>query len=152
MVDQKADPKVDPKSIIIQAIKAINSHDIEGCIRLASPDCEFMSATRTFRGHGELRTLMENYFSATSDTQLTVDRVLADGSTVVVELTDRESHTGNLKTQSGVIPPTGKRFTLSGIVVATVEGDRIVRWREYWDRMHFVQQLGLMPMRSSPSA
>jgi ketosteroid isomerase-like protein len=40
---------------------------------------------------------------------------------------------------------TGRRVELRGVVVAEFEGDRIRRFRQYWNEVELLDGLGLLP-------
>jgi len=41
--------------------------------------------------------------------------------------------------------PTGRRFALRGATVADFDGDRISEFRQYWDEVSLIEQLGSLP-------
>ena len=43
------------------------------------------------------------------------------------------------------IEPSGLRFTLHGVTVAEFDGNRICRFRQYWDEAELLAQIGLLP-------
>jgi hypothetical protein len=61
---------------------------------------------------------------------LKADQTFVEGSTVIVQFTHQETNTGPLRSEAGVIPATGKQFTLSGAFVVRVEGEQIAEWYE----------------------
>lgn len=80
--------------------------------------------------------------SAFPDIQDTVEDQLADGDKVVTRITSRGTHQGELMG----IPPTGKRYSITAIVIDRIIGGRIVeRWAQF-DQLSMLQQLGVVPM------
>jgi hypothetical protein len=43
------------------------------------------------------------------------------------------------------LDPTGRRVELRGVLIAEFEGDRIKRFRQYWDEVALLEGLGLLP-------
>ena len=67
------------------------------------------------------------------------------GDKVIFEWSGGGTHTGPLATLSGqVIPPTGKRGKINGVLISQVKGGKIVSEKTYWDQMELMKQLGLM--------
>lgn len=72
------------------------------------------------------------------DLHVTIEDIIAEGDRVVVRNTWRGTHTGPLLG----IPPTGKSFTFTGIVIWRIADGRICeRWATL-DQLGLRQQLG----------
>jgi hypothetical protein len=70
-----------------------------------------------------------------------VEAQVAEGDLVVSRLEIAGTHLG----ESQGVPPTGKRFTIAGMVMRRIAGGKIV---ERWDNLDWLgvyQQLGLIP-------
>lgn len=88
-----------------------------------------------------LKQLIASFRHAAPDLHFTIDDMLAEGDRVVTRWTAQGTHQGELMG----VPPTGKRITVTAIVI-----DRIVdgRFVEHWagrDDLGMYQQLGLIP-------
>jgi steroid delta-isomerase-like uncharacterized protein len=88
-----------------------------------------------------LKQLIATFRKASPDLHFTIDDMLAEGDRVVTRWTARGTHQGELMG----VPPTGKRITVTAIVI-----DRIVdgKFVEHWagrDDLGMYQQLGLIP-------
>jgi hypothetical protein len=56
------------------------------------------------------------------------------------------THTGAIELNDEVrLEPTGRRVELRGVLIAEFDGDRIKRFRQYWDEVALLDGLGLMP-------
>ena len=76
----------------------------------------------------------------------TVERILVDGDTVIVEFRSDQTNSGPLPLPSGeTLPATGRRIALRGISISDVMDGQITRETFYWDSVLFATQLGLMP-------
>ena len=82
--------------------------------------CEMM---RAIRGH------------PLPDVTGTVDNAVATGSTVVLEVTWRDTHTGPLAGPSGTVAATGKRQTTRAGWVMNIEQGQITQSRHYFDML-----------------
>jgi steroid delta-isomerase-like uncharacterized protein len=104
-----------------------------------------------FRGKDGARKYNENWANGFPDGRVTIDRVHADGDTVVVEFTGRGTHTGTLATSMGDIPATGRSMTLKLCDVIEFRDGLIVRQRSYFDTGSMMAQLGLLPAQAATS-
>ena len=75
----------------------------------------------------DLRFLPEAYFT--------------DGDAVIVSWTMQGTHRGTFQG----IPPTGRAFTVPGIIIAHVAGGKIQDIRGVFDGLGLLQQLGVVP-------
>ena len=55
------------------------------------------------------------------------------------------AHSGALELEDLRPDPTGRRLELRGMLIAEFEGDRIKRFRQYWDEVALLERLGLLP-------
>jgi len=84
------------------------------------------------------------------DFHLTIEDVIADQDQVVVRLTARGTNTGDLGAPVPH-PATGRHVTITGNVIARVEGGQFV---EIWHQVGWLglfQQLGLIPLPGQAS-
>lgn len=75
------------------------------------------------------------------DFHATVDDVIAEGDKVVLRLTVRGTHQGELMG----IAPTGRRVEMSGIDIARVADGKLAELWSNFDQMGMMQQLGVVP-------
>ncbi len=88
---------------------------------------------------GILATLRKAF----SGFQFTIDEFIGEGDTDAIRYTIRGTHTGQLPNMP--IPPTGKKVTVTGMVmVRTVAGKSVEEW-DYVDMLGLMQQLGVAP-------
>ena len=96
-----------------------------------------------FHGPEGSRQSNRLWAEAFPDGRVTVDRVVAAGPYVVVEITGRGTHTGTLTSPAGSIPATGRSVTLQLCDVYEF-GDGKARSRHtYFDSGSLLAQLGL---------
>jgi predicted ester cyclase len=89
----------------------------------------------------DLAAQMQMQRVAVPDVQIRVLDQVGEGDLVVSRLEITGTHLGDWQG----IPPTGKRFTMSGLVMRHIHDGRIV---ERWDNLDWLgafQQLGLIP-------
>ena len=99
--------------------------------------------------HGSMGTMNREQFlqlhrafiSAFPESEATIDDLIAESDKVVTRYTIRTTHQGDFQG----IPPTGKKVTLTGIVISRFEGGQEIEAWEEMDMLGFMQQLGVIP-------
>ena len=79
--------------------------------------------------------------AAFSDGGITIEDTIAEGDKVVVRWTMHGTHIGEF----WGIPPTGKKFTMSGISIYRIEDGKIVEDWANSDTLGMMRQLGVIP-------
>ena len=70
--------------------------------------------------------------------------VVSEGDRVLVQWTASGTHAERLATVTGeTIPPTRRRATVSGAMVAEARNGKLVRGWFYWDQLALLSQLGI---------
>ncbi len=82
--------------------------------------------------------------TAFPDLHLTIEEQIAEGDQVVTRWTSRGTHTGDL-VKPMPLPATGKRVTISGIVIARCAGGKGIELWHLADTLSAMQQLGVIP-------
>ncbi len=85
------------------------------------------------------------YFAAIPDLHATIDDLVAEGDKVVVRYTVEGTQQGELPG----VPPTGKRFRISGISIYRLAEGKIAEQWEQMDMLGLMQQLGVIPAPGS---
>jgi SnoaL-like polyketide cyclase len=95
----------------------------------------------------DLAADLANRAAAFSEIDLTLDPVDAVGDKLIAEWRVAATHSGLLTLDEDVaLEPTGRRIELRGVVIAEFEGDRIRRFRHYWNEVELLDGLGLLPL------
>jgi steroid delta-isomerase-like uncharacterized protein len=120
---------------------ALNERDYEQAAALFSDDCEFVSVASgvRFTGTDSMLHGLREFAEAFPDWAVEVATVVTSGRYVATEWKTTGTQEGVFRGES----PTGIRFRRDGCSVAEVEGERIVRYRDYYDRATLLEQLGL---------
>ncbi len=90
----------------------------------------------------DLVAVMRTQRSAVPDLEIRVLDQVAEADRVVSRLEIAGTHLGEWQG----IPPTGRRFTITGMVMRRIAGDRIVERWDSLDWMGVYQQLGLITL------
>ena len=88
-----------------------------------------------------LKMYVSSFLTAFPDLHFTIDDLLAEGDKVLWRFTAQATHTGPLMN----IPPTGKRTTVTGMVLFRVANDKIA---EVWvniDTLGMLQAIDVIP-------
>jgi steroid delta-isomerase-like uncharacterized protein len=125
-------------------IDGLNRHDMDEWAACLSSDftADYPSAKGLNAAYA--RGFNESFFPAFPDLHFDVERVLADGDVVVIAWTATGTHLGALEGPNGaVIPPTGKKGVVNGVLISEVRDGKIVRERTYWNLLDLLTQLGV---------
>jgi steroid delta-isomerase-like uncharacterized protein len=93
------------------------------------------------RGPEGQKRFIGMYRAAFPDIQMTIEDMTAEGDRVAVRWTGRGTHTGELMG----MPATGKRATVTGILIDRIAGGKIAESWGNFDALGMLQQLGVVP-------
>jgi steroid delta-isomerase-like uncharacterized protein len=88
-----------------------------------------------------LKQWLSMYLAAFPDVHWTIEEQIAEGDKVVTRFTWHGTHLGDFIG----IPPTGRQVTVSGVVIDTLNGGKLVDSRMLMDALTLMQQLGVIP-------
>ncbi len=88
-----------------------------------------------------LKGYVSSFLTAFPDLHFTIDDLLAEGDKVLWRFTSQATHTGPLMN----IPPTGKRATVTGMVLFRVTNDKIAEVWVNFDTLGMLQAIGVIP-------
>ena len=131
-----------PEEVVRDLYDAFNARDFERAAALfADPRVyESIASGAVSRTGADVAAGLRVWATAFPDGAVAITNVIAVGPWVVVEWTAQGTQTGPLRGQ----PPSGRRFERRGCAVAEVADEKIVRYRDYFDRAQMYEQLGLM--------
>ena len=140
--------KIAPEQLV-QAAKApliaYNNKDWQAARACLTPDFVYdeVATHRKVQGIDEVLTLWKGWAAAFPDSKATFHSAHVSGSTVVIELTWKGTHTGPLETPDGPIAATGKKIDMRACNVLEIAGEKAQLQRQYFDMATMMQQLGL---------
>jgi len=135
----------DGGAVVQKFFEAMNDHDLDQVVSVASEDIEFVdvAAGEEIHGREQWRRYCGRYLKAFPDLRLEQTNVLAVGDWAVVEAIAHGRHDGALEIPAGTIPPTGREVKVKFCFVARARDGQIVDSREYYDALTLMTQLGL---------
>lgn len=133
-----------PESIVEGMFDSLNARDYARAAGAIAEHCEWQSvaAESTHRGPGAIVAGLREFVAAFPDWRADVKSVTAAGDMVVIEW----DSSGTFQNPFRGRKANGKRFRRRGCSVAEVEGGKIVRYRDYYDRATLLQQLDLIDL------
>ena len=133
------------KEIALSLIEALNARDLSLWSRHLSEDYTAehpgvsvpLDRNRSIAYH-------QRFVTAFPGIRFEVLGILAEGDRVLIQWTGSGTHNERLATVTGeTIPPTRRRATVSGAMIAEVKDGKIVRGWFYWDQLTLLAQLGI---------
>lgn len=132
--------------IVRKSHASLAAGDFESFKSTISPDyvrhCQAMPpGLQEFHGTEKFLGFLKEWVQAVPGYTDTISNMIAEGDKVAYISTMTGTQTGPL----GVLPATGKTFTLVNIIIQRLEAGKIVETWVSWDNVAFLSQLGLMP-------
>jgi ketosteroid isomerase-like protein len=127
--------------------QAADKQDLGALPDLVTQDCVMTAPGGvTLHGPEQIAQWMQVFYAAFPGISHPIDRMVAGGNTVTVELRAEGTHTGPLASSAGEVPPTGRDISLRVANLLTVDDDgRVTSVNVYFDQMQMLEQLGLAP-------
>ena len=135
-------------SLLNEYWAAWNSHDTEKLVSLFTDDCVYEELGIGVIKHGkaEFRPFIKGFFTNFPDTHFEMKSSFVSGNWYCGEWV----WTGTYKGNASGVPATGKRFSIRGVSVGELKGDKVKRHSDYYNRIDFFQQLGVKLVPASP--
>jgi steroid delta-isomerase-like uncharacterized protein len=131
-----------------EGIEAFSAGDWERFKAPLSSDAvyEELATQRKVQGPDQIVEASKGWKEAFPDAKGTISKVTEGADTVVLEITWQGTHTGDLVSSMGAIPPSQKRVKLDAIQVVRFKGDKVVETRHFFDLMTLLAQIGALPV------
>jgi steroid delta-isomerase-like uncharacterized protein len=131
-----------------EGIDAFSAGDWQRFKAPLSPDAvyEELATQRRIQGPDQIVEATKGWKRAFPDAKGTITRVVESGDAVVLEVIWEGTHTGNLDSAMGTIPPSHKRTKVQAVQVVTFKGDKVAETKHYFDLMTILAQIGALPM------
>src|SRR4051812_43179460 len=140
------------RDVVNSYFEALGRRDVAAAGEFLDPDVvEEITGVGVLRGPGEVRTFFDGLMKAAPDMQMTVDRTVAEGDTVVVQWRMKGTFSGGPLFNG--VQATGGRLEMRGSDVLEVSqsSGKIGRNSAYQDGLEMARRLGMMPPQDSPA-
>ncbi len=124
-----------------------SQNQLDKCMEMAADDVKVIAYAvgMTFNGKNEFKAFMEGFKNAIPDMAIQHTNILSNGNRVAVEFTVTGTHTGELMTPSGAIPPSGKSINLNvAEFVEWTDNGKFKLITNYQDIGNLLRQIGAM--------
>ena len=101
-----------------------------------------LGTQRSLAGADAIIAALQGWKAAMPDVTGTMTSTVESGQQVVLEVTWEGTQTGEMVTEQGTIPPSGRRQRTPGAFVFEFEGGKLKESRNYFDLLTFLKQIG----------
>ena len=124
-------------------VDAFNNDDWDGARRLIGGSTYTELGTqRSLDGADAVIGALQGWKAAMPDVKGTVTSAVESGQQVVLEVTWEGTQTGEMVTEQGTIPPSGKRQKTPSAFIFEYENGQLKESRNYFDLLTFLKQIG----------
>ncbi len=128
-------------------VEAYNAGDWERLRAVLAPDVVYdeVGTQRHLLGADKMVEAYKGWKEAAPDGRGNIIKAFASGRFVTLEVMWTGTHTGPLAASGSPIPPTGKSWNVLGAQVIRFDGNKIKEFRQYFDMLTLLQQIGVTP-------
>jgi steroid delta-isomerase-like uncharacterized protein len=124
-------------------VEAFNNGDWDATRRLVGDSTyNEIGTQRSLEGADAIIEALQGWKAAMPDAKGTVTSAAESGQRVVLEVTWEGTQTGEMVTEQGTIPPSGKRQTTPSAFIFDYENGELKESRHYFDMLSFLKQIG----------
>ena len=124
-------------------VEAFNNQDWDGTRKLfGNSTYNELGTQRSLEGADAIIGALQGWKSAMPDVKGTLTSVAESGQQVVLEVTWEGTQTGEMVTEQGTIPPSGKRQKTPSAFIFDYENGKLKESRHYFDMLTFLKQIG----------
>lgn len=137
-----------PKALIDTAkapILAYNDKNWDKVRASITPDFIYdeVATRRKLQGPDAVIAVWQGWAQAFPDSKATFHSALVTGNSVVLEVTWKGTHRGELQTPKGPVAPTGKPIEIRACAIMETAGGKAKSQRHYFDMATLFEQLGV---------
>jgi steroid delta-isomerase-like uncharacterized protein len=139
---------VSPQALIDAAkapILAFNDKNWDRVRASITPDFVYdeVATGRKPQGAEAVIPVWQGWAQAFPDSKASFNNALVSGGSVVLEMTWRGTHKGQMQTPKGLVAPTGKTIEIRACMIVELTGERARLQRHYFDMATLFEQLGV---------
>jgi len=132
------------KAIIRGLIEAANKRNLALLDELVAQD--FFYHTYPKRGLESLKQHIKEESKGFSDFRATIEDIIAEGDKVWIRVTETGTRAGEYRG----LASTGKKFTLTEVVIWRIVGGKVIEGWGVCDMLDFLKQLGVIEYKGFP--
>ena len=123
-------------------VEAFNNGDWDATRELVGDSTYNELGTQRSLAGDALIEALQGWKAAMPDVKGKVTSAVESGQEVVLEVTWEGTQTGEMVTEQGTIPPSGKRQRTPAALVLDFESGKLKESRQYFDLLTFLKQIG----------
>jgi steroid delta-isomerase-like uncharacterized protein len=124
-------------------VDAFNKDDWDAVRRLIGDSTyKELGTQRSLDSTDEIIGAWQGWKGTMPDVKGTVTSAVESGQQVALEVIWEGTQTGEMVTEEGTIPPSGKRQKTPGVFVFEYEDGKLKESRNYFDLLTFLKQIG----------
>jgi steroid delta-isomerase-like uncharacterized protein len=129
------------KALLHHCFDEINKGNVDCLDRYFAEDCIYHGPAGNHNAN-YFKIMRSTFFSAFPDAISRIEDIIAARDKVVTYWRIRGTHQGDLQG----IAPTGKKVTITGIMITRVKNGKIVEEWEAFNQLNLMEQLGVIPI------
>ena len=130
------------KAIVRKWIDACNKRNLSLLDELIAPD--FFHPTWQLQGAEGYKQFYAMFLKGFPDCHETLEDIIAEGDKVWHRFKTTGTHTGEFVFGKMTLPPTGKKFTMTGVNFWRIVDGKVVEKEGVYDQLDFFRQLGII--------
>ena len=137
----QADVEEQNKALALKSMEAWGKGDFEAYKALLAPDFSFYypSNSPNPMSQEDVIEFAKMYRKAIADISWSMEELVGTEGKVIFRFIERGTHVGEFMG----IPATGNKYETSGIGITSIENGKIVEFREEFDMLGMMMQLGM---------
>jgi ketosteroid isomerase-like protein len=120
----------------LEFVKRINAHDVDGLVRLMTPDHIFVDSLGEKSTRPAIEQGWRQYFEMVPDYWVRVERSFHDGETTVLV-----GRAGGTYVRKGGLVRSRNRWETPAVWVTRIRGGKVAEWRIYSDNEPIRQKM-----------
>ena len=126
-------------------VDAFNNDDWDTAKKLVGDSTyNEIGTQRSLRGGDQIVEALQGWKAAMPDVTGTVKSAIECDDRVVLEVEWEGTQTGEMVTEQGTIPPSGKRQRTPSAFLSDYENGKLRESRQYFDMLSLLKQIGAM--------
>ena len=127
------------EALMLRWLAAIRQRDIDGLVSMVSVDCDVEAMTSPgMTGRDAIRRVYQEWFNAFPDVAVHAQDTIIEDDRGVMVLTIAGTDMGGFMG----LPPTGRAFRMTAVMIFTVVNGLVLRYRSVYDFTDLLAQVG----------